>query len=497
MNQASILRENGFMINVQFSNSGLHMSSRRFGSQSLARLLGHWQQASSRTPLWRQLADALRLLILDGRLALATRLPGERELAAALEVSRTTISSALAHLREEGYLESRHGSGSRVILPDTRAIPTLSTASAALDLSTAALSAGPEIHQAYAHALAAITQHLTLTGYDQLGLPALREAIAARYSARGLPTQADEVMVVNGAVSGFALVLRMMTGPGDRVVVDHPTYPLAIAAIQGAQCRPVGVSLPEKGWDTDGFAATLAQTAPRLAYLMPDFHNPTGRCMDRDTRQAIADIAAQTRTALVVDETMVDLWFDAPPPPPLASFNPQANVITLGSGGKSFWGGLRLGWIRASSRTIATLTQTRDTLDLGSPVLEQLAARWLFENSDTFLPARRKMLLAHRNRCRELLQTHFPEWKFHEAEGGLSYWIELPGMLATQLAARAETLGINLGTGTRFGLSGAFDRYLRMPFSLDPAHLEEALIRIKPLWLALNNGAPSIKRSLV
>jgi hypothetical protein len=64
------------MINVQFSNSGLHMSSRRFGSQSLVRLLGHWQQTSSRTPLWRQLADALRLLILDGRLALNTRLPG-------------------------------------------------------------------------------------------------------------------------------------------------------------------------------------------------------------------------------------------------------------------------------------------------------------------------------------------------------------------------------------------------------------------------------------
>ncbi len=276
------------------------MSSRRFGSQSLARLLGHWQQSSSRTPLWRQLADALRLLILDGRLALNTRLPGERELASTLNVSRTTVGSALAHLREEGYLESRHGSGSRVILPDTRAVPTLSAASAALDLSTAALNAGPEIHQAYTHALTAITQHLALTGYDQLGLPALREAIAARYTARGLPTRADEVMVVNGAVSGFALVLRMMTGPGDRIVVDHPTYPLAIAAIQGALCRPVGVSLPESGWDTDGFAATLAQTAPRLAYLMPDFHNPTGRCMDAATRQTITDIAARTRTTLVV-----------------------------------------------------------------------------------------------------------------------------------------------------------------------------------------------------
>ncbi|MGM8754832.1 PLP-dependent aminotransferase family protein [Enterobacter chuandaensis] len=473
------------------------MSSRRFGSQSLVRLLGHWQQTSSRTPLWRQLADALRLLILDGRLALHTRLPGERELAAALNVSRTTVSSALTHLREEGYLESRHGSGSRVILPHARAVPTLSAASAALDLSTAALNAGPEIHQAYTHALTAITQHLSLTGYDQLGLPALREAIAARYTARGLPTRADEVMVVNGAVSGFALVLRMMTGPGDRVVVDHPTYPLAIAAIQGAQCRPVGVSLPETGWDTDGFAATLAQTAPRLAYLMPDFHNPTGRCMDIATRQAIADIAAQTRTALVVDETMVDLWFDSPPPPPLASFNPQANVITLGSTGKSFWGGLRLGWIRASSRTIATLTQTRDTLDLGSPLLEQLATLWLIDNSERFLPARRKMLAERRDRCSDLLREHFPEWKFHEAEGGLSYWIELPGMMGTQLAARAEIIGINLGTGTRFGLSGAFDRFLRMPFSLEPAELEAALLRIKPLWIALNSNTPAVKRTLV
>lgn len=93
-------------------------------------------------------------------------------------------------------------------------MPTLSTASAALDLSTAALNAGPEIHQAYTHALTTITPNLALTGYDQLGLPALREAIAARYTARGLPTRADEVMVVNGAVSGFALILRMMTGPG-------------------------------------------------------------------------------------------------------------------------------------------------------------------------------------------------------------------------------------------------------------------------------------------
>lgn len=473
------------------------MSSRRFGSQSLLRLLGHWQQSASRTPLWRQLADALRLLILDGRLALDTRLPGERELAATLGVSRTTVASALGQLREEGYLESRHGSGSRVILPDSRSIPTQSQAGSALDLSTAALPAGPAIHQAYSYALSAMPPWLAQTGYSQLGILPLREAIAARYCERGLPTRADEVMVVNGALSAFALVLRMLTGPGDRVLVDHPTYPLAIAAIQGASCRPVGVSLPHTGWDTDGFAATLAQTAPRLAYLMPDFHNPTGRCMNASTREMITGLAAQTRTTLVVDETMVDLWYDAPPPPPLAAFDASASVITLGSAGKSFWGGLRLGWVRAPARTIAALTQSRDTLDLGSPLLEQLATQWLIEHRDDFLPAHRQMLRERRDHCGALMQTHFPDWRFQSPQGGLSFWVELPEMLATQFAARAEATGIHLGTGTRFGLSGAFDRYLRMPFAQETDTLENALLRLKPLWAALRETQPPAKRSVV
>ncbi len=120
------------------------MSARRFGTQSLVRLLGNWQETSSRTPLWRQLAEALRLLILDGRLTLQTRLPGERELAAALNVSRTTIASALGQLREEGFLYSRR-SGSRIVLPERPAdLPLPAGISSTLNLSTAALSAGPE-----------------------------------------------------------------------------------------------------------------------------------------------------------------------------------------------------------------------------------------------------------------------------------------------------------------------------------------------------------------
>ncbi len=474
------------------------MTQRRTGTASLIKLLGHWHQTLSRTPVYRQLADGLRLLILDGRLPLDSRLPGERELAAALGVSRTTVAAALGQLREEGYLLSRHGSGSTTILPEggltTSPVPGVAPV---LDLSTAALSAGPEIHQAYTSALTALPEHLGSTGYDQRGLPELREVIARRYAARGLPTSADQIMVVNGAVSGFSLILRLLTGPGDRVVIDHPTYPMALAAITGASCRPVSVSLPQQGWDTDGLAATIAQTSPRLAYLIPDFHNPTGRCMDAATRAIVTEIAARTRTAIVVDETMADLWFDEPPPPPLAAFDDADNVITLGSAGKSFWGGLRLGWIRASSRTIASLIQVRNSLDLGSPLLEQLATISLFNTAENFLPQRRKMLLQQRDFCSAIVRELFPDWRITAApDGGLSLWIELPKPLATVFAASAESIGIRIGAGPRFGTEGAFERYLRLPFTLEPASMRNALERLQPVWKQVTQNRGYVERGL-
>lgn len=476
------------------------MAQRRTGSSSLLKLLGNWHQDLPRTPVYRQLADGLRLLILDGRLPLECRLPGERELATALGISRTTVATALAQLRDEGYLASRQGSGSVTMLPENgQTVSPLPGRAATLDLSTAALSAGPEIHQAYANALIALPEHLGGTGYNQQGLPELREVIAQRYVERGLPTTADQIMVVNGALSGFGLILRLLTGPGDRVVLDNPTYPMALSAIKGASCRPVPVSLTEHGWDTEGLAATIAQTSPRLAYLLADFHNPSGLCMDAQTRQAIAEIAARTRTTIVADETMVDLWYDAPPPPPLAAFDQADRIITLGSAGKSFWGGLRLGWIRANSRTIASLIQIRDSLDLGSPILEQLAGISLFNEANNFLPARREMLRQQRDASAEIIKELFPDWKMTVVpQGGLSWWIELPKPLATIFAASAESIGIRIGAGPRFGSEGAFERYLRLPFTLEPAQMRIALERLKPLWDNLaQTGNESLRRSVV
>lgn len=478
------------------------MASRSISSPSLIRQLGEWRDderaGAGGDPLYVQLADAVRLLILDGRVPLDVRLPGERELAAALGVSRTTVSTAFGRLREQGHLVSRHGSGSRTSVPagsaGGRAIGGLigDDDSGAIDLGAAALPAAPGVHAAYAAALAALPAHLPGHGYLALGVPELRRVLAERYSRRGLPTTPEQILVTSGAQHAFVLILQLLAGPGDRVLVDHPTYPHAIDAIRRASCRPVPVGLPATGWDVEGVEAALQQTGPRLAYLLPDFHNPTGRCMEPRARARIAAAAARTRTTVVVDETMVDLGLDGPPPAPMATHDPTgATVITIGGTSKSFWGGMRTGWVRADATTISGLAGIRPGLDLGTPILEQLATAALLTDAEDGLAERRALLVRRRGRLRDALAAHLPQWRAEPGLGGNSLWIELPAPVSSALTASAERHGVRVVPGPRFGVDGAFERFLRLPYTRPAAELEDAVQRLARAYADLRPAPPT------
>lgn len=468
------------------------MGPRRIRAASLTRLLGAWRGEEA-GPAYRQLADGLRLLILDGRLPLDVVLPGERELAAALEVSRTTVTGAFARLREQGFLQSRQGAGARTRLPagpGQRASTPLMPPSepGVIDLIAAAMPAGEFVHQAYAKAIEALPAHLPHHGYEPVGLPVLREAVAARYTRRGLPTTPGQILVTHGAQHAWALMLRLLAGPGDRVVIDHPTYPNAIDAILRASGRPVPVSLPSDGWDVDGVVAAFQQSGPRLAHLVPDFHNPTGRWMDFAAREAIAAAGARTRTIVVFDETMLDLALDGP----RAAYGfeePPGSVVRLGSTGKSFWGGLRIGWIRAEPETIAALATMRASIDLGTPVLEQLAAAALLADDEAALAARRELLRERRERLLRLAAERLPDWRLQAPPGGLSVWAELPAPVSTALAATCERFGVRIAAGPRFGVDGAFERFVRLPFTLPPDQMDTAIERLAMAYARLRPSA--------
>jgi DNA-binding transcriptional MocR family regulator len=449
----------------------------------LARLIGAWR--SSR-PDYVSLAGALRLLVLDGRLPLRTRLPGERELAAALGTSRTTTTAAYAALRDEGFVATRRGSGSWTRLPAARPVAEpAEPGDAEIDLSCAATSA-PEgaLHRALAAATAALPRHLPGPGYDALGLPVLRSAIAEHLTRRGAPTAPEQVLVTAGAQHAMALLLRVLAAPGDRVLVDHPTYPNALGAIQAVGARPVPVALQPDGWDLEMLGATLRQAAPRLAYVIADHHNPTGLTLPDGERERLVALARATRTPLVVDETLAELSLDddGPVPAPLAA---HGDVIAIGSMSKAFWAGLRIGWIRASPTLIQRLALARATVDLSSPVVEQLMAAELLADPGAVLRPHRAALRARRDALAAALRASLPDWSFELPRGGLSLWIELDAPRSSALAAVASRHGVRLAAGPRFGVDGAFERFLRLPFALPEPQLIDAVERIAIAWRAV------------
>lgn len=447
---------------------------------------------------YRELAHRLEQLVVDGRLSPGTRLPSERELTAALGVSRTTVTRGYAELRAARLLTSYRGSGSTVTVPHANAAAGRLApvdVPGAIGWTIAAGAAAPGVGRAYADAAAALPAYLDQTGYLMTGVPLLRELLAARYTARGLPTDPDQLVITSGAQSAVGLVLRALAGRGDRVLMDSPTYPNAIEAVRREGLRPVAVPLDDDGWHLASLDAALRQSAPRLAYLIPDFHNPTGQLMDAGMRAALGATLRRHRTTAIVDETLAELTLDASEdalPPPFAATSRDA--VTIGSASKSFWGGMRIGWVRAGRDLVDVLVETRPAADLGAPVLEQLVLVELLRRRTEVLTEQRSLLRRRRDTLVELLADRFGDWQLQVPSGGLSLWVRLPERVSTKLVMAAAQEGLVLTAGPRFFVDGGGERHLRLPFARERDDLAEAVDRLARAYAPLRQRAalPSV-----
>ncbi|HKC26691.1 MAG TPA: PLP-dependent aminotransferase family protein [Jatrophihabitans sp.] len=473
----------------------------RIGGRALADLLPDLRTMPG--PVYAALAGAVTSLVLDGRIATETRLPSERELAAALQMSRATVTAAYDALRADGFLASRTGSGSYVTVPAgsrprtslarwaTRSYDTADV----IDLSCAALPAPPDLlPAAVADAAARMTPYLLQDGYEPAGLPVLREAVAARFAARGVATRPDQILITNGALHGLDLVLRLLIGPGDRVITELPTYPGALDAIRanGGRVVPVPMSA-HGGWQVDQMRATLRQTAARLAFLTPDFHNPTGALIPEADRREVFKVARHTGTTVIVDESFVDLGF-ADGERPSAAVDPA--VVTLGSLSKPVWGGLRIGWLRTSTDLVQRLAALRTSIDMAGPVLDQVVAAQLFDHLDEITRERIATLRPQRDALVAALAEELPQWRVALPQGGLSLWAELPAPLSTPLTMLAAQVGVIVVPGSRFGIDGTLERFLRLPYALPTDRLVEAVRRLAGVWTQLD-GSGLAGRQLV
>lgn len=455
----------------------------------LARLLG---PEPLRAPLYRDLAERIRMLILDGRLAHADRLPSERELAAVLGCSRITVVNAYSLLRDQELLRSRRGAGTFVDNPrrggTSPRLPSGLTELGVIGLTAAAAPAPPGVAAAVERAAARVGEITGGSGLLPEGLPELRERIAARYTARGLATSAEQIIVTAGCIAALDLVFRATLGGSRRLLLESPTYSNAIDLALAHRARPVTVPLHEGTWDAAQLAARVHQSRPQVAYLIPDFHNPTGAYLDDAARERAAHLLSRAGVVTLVDETLVDVDFgEVAPALPMAAFDPDA--ITLGSASKTFWGGLRVGWLRAPLPSVETLIRQRYLTDLGTAPFEQLVLCELMADG-VVADEQRRLARARRDHLVAALTTTLPDWQVTAPPGGLSVWAQLPAPCSSQLVRAADRERLTLTAGTRFFADGGGERNLRLPYVCEPDVAGEAVRRLRRAWDALDQSAP-------
>ena len=471
-----------------------------------AHLLGPWSLGEG--PTYQRLADAIRQAIERGDLASGARLPAERTLARALSLSRTTIVTALESLRSDGWIESQQGSGSFVrggrasgresdeTAPTFRRHPVyrglIEGSGGTIEFLAAHLPAAGVTPDLLSFEPEVVEGLLRGPGYVPMGLPELRRSVAVHLAKSGVPTSPDQILITSGAQQAIALTAAALVSPGDRVVLENPTYLGAIDILTSRGARLAPVPVGREGVRIDALREAARRQSPRLLYLMPTFQNPTGVLMPEKERRAAARLSQETGIPILEDNTLADLSLGVEPPAPLAAFAPQAPILTVGSLSKLFWGGFRIGWIRASEEMLARIARLKIIADLGGSLLSQLAAVKLLTRADKVKQIRRRQVRERFERLTGLLSRHLPDWTWIPPAGGLSLWVKLPEGAASEFAQVALRHGVSVVPGPLASPDGGFDDHLRLPYVLGPEQMEEGVGRLARAWEVY---APSPRRS--
>ena len=270
-------------------------------------------------------------------------------------------------------------------------------------------------------------------------------------------------------------VITLLTAPGDAVLVESPTYNLALGVLRDHPVEVVGVPLDDEGLDVDALARTLSRlrsagARTRLLYTIPTYHNPAGVCLAPERRRRLLEIARQWDLIVVEDDVYRELAYDAPAPPALWCADPEAPVVRLGSFSKSLAPGLRVGWINARRDIIARLSGS-GVLDSGgcpSQFTATLVAELLRGSFyETHITELRRAYASRRDALAAALLDQLPAGcRFVVPAGGFFIWLTLPdGVLATEMLPLAEEHGVAFAPGARFCSDGD-DSSLRLAFSL-------------------------------
>ncbi len=310
------------------------------------------------------------------------------------------------------------------------------------------------------------------------GHAGLREWVAGHLGThQGMDVSPDQVLITNGSQQGLDLAAKVLIDQGSRVLVETPTYLGALQAF-----TPYEPAIEGLAGDADGplpQALEAAGAGARLAYLLPNFQNPTGHVHADTRRDALVAAAQRAGLPLVEDNPYGDLWYDAPPPRALAARWPQG-VLYLGSFSKVLAPGLRLGYVVAPRAIYPKLLQAKQAADLHTGIFNQRLVHEVLRSGmlDGHVAAIRERYRAQRDAMAAALAHHMQglaSWA--TPRGGMFFWLELAeGVDALALLPRAVEAGVAFVPGAPFYAQAPRANTLRLSFvTVSPPLIEQGV----------------------
>jgi 2-aminoadipate transaminase len=317
---------------------------------------------------------------------------------------------------------------------------------------------------------------------DGGGYPPLREAIAERMTARGVPVNPDGILVTNGSQQGLDLVGRALLDEGDIVVVEGPTYFGAVQAFDQYQVQYRVAPMDEHGLIPEGLEPLLyEEPRPKILYTVPTFQNPTGVTIPEERRKRIIEMARAANVAIVEDDPYGDIYFTPEPIPPLRALDP--NVIYLGTFSKTLAPALRMGWMVAPPDILESAAFSKEAVDMMSDRFVQRAVVRTIENGwlDHHLAGAREFYRGHRDAMLAALDREMPDGvTWTQPDGGFFLWVTLPdGYTAEALLEVALKHGVGFLPGSCFYPYPKPEPGFRLSYPTQPREvIDEAVKRL-------------------
>ncbi|MBL8151013.1 MAG: PLP-dependent aminotransferase family protein [Blastocatellia bacterium] len=439
-------------------------------------------------PVYEQIKEHIRGLIEAGQLKPGARLPSSRNLADTLGVNRTTVCTAYEELEADGYLASHVGQGTYVTAPDqlvgktserrvaqnftpkfsrrsdflstfAQRSETLTGSSRADRILFSGLTPEEDLFpvETFRTVLNSVMRErgreLLQYGNPQGYLP-LREYISSRLVRYSISAPAEQIAIVTGSQQGIDLIMRTLTDPHDRVIIESPSYGELLPVLAQYEVDVIPIPVGSRGMDLDILEQKLNEQPARLIYSMPNFHNPTGATMELADRKRLVDIVAQHKIPLVEDDYEKDLRFEGTPIVPVKALDTTGTIIYMGTFSKGLFPGVRVAWVAASREIIDRIVLAKRYSDFHTNLLMQAAITEFCVQGhyDAHLRRLHKIYQLRRRRLLDALKREFPDSvSWTKPDGGYALWVTMPPQVdAEDLLLLAKEHGIFFTPGRKF-----------------------------------------------